>query len=768
MYLPERNRDDAAPSPPPRGRLEISFEAHMRHVSRIIGFPLFWFAFTVSIRADEAALTPSFLNDVIPLLTKLGCNQGSCHGKAAGQNGFRLSLRGYAPEQDHVALTREFGARRLDPAAPQASLLLQKPLGAAKHEGGRLLTRDSREYRLLFDWIVAGAPGPKAGDPTLTSLHLSPAGQRLRVGDRLSLKVDGEFSDGTRRDVTWLTRFDSNDTAVVDVTPAGVARAVRSGETAVRASFQTEVAVTILSVPHERAIPAEHFSQRNNALDDYVCSKLAELCIEPSDLCDDGAFVRRAFLDTIGLLPTPDEVCAYLADRGKEKRSRLIDALLARPEYSDFWTLQLCDLLQNRKERDHDVRGAKGVRTFHEWVRRQVAANRPWDAIVRDVLTATGTTRDHPEIGYFIVTVGEEREAHRSEVVASAAQAFLGTRIGCAKCHNHPLERYTQDDYYHFSAYFSRIRFDRKDAKDGPTRLSISHNDPSQNKNPIGVTQPRTGRFLSPRPLDRSNLPVAANEDPRLGLAAWITDAKNEAFSGAMINRLWKHFFGTGLVEPVDDLRATNPPSNPALWAYLKQEFVQHHFDMKHVMRLILNSRTYQLDSATKPGNVADTRFYSHYYPRRLPAEVMADAVAAATGVPDSYPGYPLGMRAVQLPDPGVKSSFLAIFGRSERVTACACERNDDVAMVHLLHLLNGDAIRGKIRAADGRLANMQRQKKKEHEIAEELFLSTVSRMPNAAERALVERWLQDGDRQKTWEDLFWALLNSKDFSFNH
>ncbi|MFL5341759.1 MAG: DUF1549 domain-containing protein, partial [Gemmataceae bacterium] len=666
-------------------------------------------------------------------------------------------------------LTREFAGRRIDPAVPEASLLLQKPLGAVKHEGGRLINRGTREYQTLLDWIAGGTPGPKSDDAKLLRLDVRPGPRLLKVGDTLPLVVEAEFSDGSRRDVTWLTRFDSNDAALIEVSPAGVVKALRNGETAVRASFQTDVAIAIFTVPFDRQIAGERFAGRQNAIDDHVFHKLAALRIEPSNRCDDATFLRRAFLDTIGVLPTPAEAREFVADGRPDKRARVIDALLERPEFVDYWTLFLCDLLQNRKERDHDVRGTKGVRTFHEWVRRQVAADRPWDEIARGVLTATGSSREAPAVGYFIVTVGENREAHRSEIVASAAQAFLGTRIGCAQCHNHPLERYTQDDYYHFAAYFSRIRLDRKESKDGPTVLRVSGPDPNQNKNPVGVSQPRTGKFMAPQPLDHSPLPVSPREDPRARLAAWITDSKNEAFAGAMVNRLWRHFLGVGLVEPVDDLRATNPPTNPELWQYLCREFVEHKFDLKHVMRLILNSRTYQTESATRPGNATDTRYYSHFYPRRLTAEVLADAIASATGVPYQYPGYPLGVRAVQLPDPGVKSVFLEVFGRPARVTACACERADDIAIPHLLHLLNGDEVLHKIRAGDGRLASLTKSGRPEPEVIDEIFLATIGRRPKESEQATIRQWDQDPQgRPALLEDLFWSLLNTKEFAFNH
>jgi len=385
------------------------------------------------------------------------------------------------------------------------------------------------------------------------------------------------------------------------------------------------------------------------------------------------------------------------------------------------------------------------------------------------VLTARGNCIENPAVGYFIVTVGEHRHAENSEVVASVAQALLGTRIGCAQCHNHPLERYTQDDYYHFAGFFSRLKLERKEPAKGATQLVVSAPDPNQNKNPAGVHQPRTGKFLKPRPLDRTELDVPVGVDPRTRLADWMTDPKNEYFSGAMVNRLWKHFLGVGLVEPVDDLRASNPPSNPDLWRCLNGEFVSHGFDLKHVMRLILNSRTYQLSSEPRAGNETDVRYYSHYQVRRLPAEVLLDAIAQATGVPETFPGYPVGLRAAQLPDPGLKSYFLSLFGRSERVTACACERNGEVTMPQLLHLQNGESIVRRIRAPEGRLAELLKSHRPDAELVEELFLATLTRRPTAEEYARIEASLkQCGQREEFYRDLFWALLNAKEFAFAH
>ncbi len=712
---------------------------------------------------------PSFATDVMPLLTKAGCNAGACHGKGTGQNGFRLSLRGFAPDQDYKWITREFSGRRLDRTRPEESLLLRKATGQTPHEGGRLFSTASREYKLILDWLRAGYPGFDKNEAKVSKLELTPAAQVLKPGEEVQLVATATFTDGTMRDVTWLTKFDSNDPAYLEVTPSGKAKAVRNGASAVRAMYLTEVAVTVFAMPFDRPVDDRRFAATNNFVDTHVFAKLKELRIEPSDLCTDDEFIRRLFLDACGVLPSAAEVTAFGADMDAKKREKLIDAVLARSEFNDYWALQLGDLLQNRKERDHDVRGVKGVRQFHDWLRKQVAANRAWDDIARDVLTATGSNADNPAVGYFIVTVGEQRHGENSEAPESIAQAFLGTRIGCAKCHNHPLERYTQDDFYHFAAFFSRVKLDRKDAKTGPTMLRVSHPDLNQNKNPVGVSQPRTGMFLKPQPLDRIAGKVEPGDDPRVSLAKWITDPSNEYFAGAMVNRVWRHYMGVGLVEPVDDLRATNPPTNPALWKALKNEFVEKKFDLRALMRAVLNSRAYQLSSSTRVGNETDARFYSHYYARRLPAEVLLDAISTATEIPERFDGYPVGMRAVQVPDPGSVSYFLKAFGRSDRVTACACERVGDVSLPNVLHLICGDTLTAKLNSGTGWLAKRLKDEKDDVKLTEELFLRVYSRKPTAGEAKTVAMLLKDKDthRDELFRDLFWALLNSKEFLFN-
>lgn len=773
---------------------------------------------TSAIVSDATAKqAPSFKQDVLPILTRSGCNMGGCHGKLAGQNGFRLSLRGYAPEWDYDWITKEVNGRRINEAFPEESLLIEKPSGGVAHEGGNRFKPHSRYWQTLVDWVAARAPGPVANEENAERVEILPGDRLMRTGETQQLLVRAVYASGRTRDVTWLSQFYSNDGTTVSVKPDGVLKALRSGETSVRVHFQGQVSVIRVTIPYATDVARADFARTNNVLDAGIFKKLEALHVPPSPDADDCTFIRRAFLDAIGVLPTPEEVASFEADHAADKRTRLVDALLNRPEWVDYWTLEIADLLQNRRERDHDVRGTKGVRAFHAWLRSQVAANRPWSEIARAVLLARGDTSTDPEIGYFVTLIGEKEHVEESDLPDSAAQSFLGTRIGCARCHNHPLEKYTQDDFYHFAAYFAKTSLKRQSPDKGPTDLRTMTRDESEarkrlaeeevraeeaqrkaallgeeaggvdarqavvesNKKmevarkqvaeaearPPTVGQPRTGQRIQPRPLDGAPWTFDPKTDPREQLVDWML--KSDLFSGAIVNRLWKHFFKVGLVEPVDDLRASNPPSNPELWVLLKSEFVAHNYDLKHIMRLILTSRGYQLSSDTLAGNEMDSKFYSHYYARRLPAEVLLDAIAAATDAPTQFAGYPVGVRAVQLPDPAVSSYFLTLFGRSERVTACACERNGEVTLPQLLHLHNGDEMQRQIGSSEGRVAALSKQTDDRAVIAA-LFRAAIARDPSDAEIEASAAALASGEREAVFHDIFWALLNSKEFTFNH
>ncbi len=830
--------------------------------SSVSAFAIFFLATSDAMAAPTAPVAapphdsvPSFRHDVLPILTRYGCNQGACHGKLAGQNGFRLSLRGYAPEQDFDWITREYQGRRLNLASPAQSALLTKPTLGVRHEGGKLFDEKSRAYQTLHAWIAAGAPasplpsspfaaknkpakpedeasvakleiregqGPGAPGDKGQGADLNAVGavKTMRVGESFQLGVTAIYTDGRSRDVAWLTQFFSSDLNVATVSADGLVTAKHPGEAAIRVQFADQVKVVIVSIPYDRTIDEKELPPAANAIDTHVFAKLKALRIPLSPLCDDATFLRRAYLDTIGTLPTPETVESFLKDARADKRARLVDELLSRPEWADYWTLVLADQLQNRRERDHDVRGSKGVRSFHYWLRAQLAANKAWHQIARDVLTAAGDAGEHPQVGYYVTVVGEKRPADKSEVVGSVAQAFLGTRIGCAQCHNHPSEKYTQDDYYHFAAFFSRVSMERADMyKAENTGLVVATNEERDSQKRIAQIekkiaeleaaaagtetakadekkkqienerkqlesakkeldqrrsrmptshQPRTNAQLVPQPLDRAAMTFEPSADPRVALVDWMTNPTNEQFAGNMVNRIWKHFLRTGLVEPVDDLRSSNPPTNPALWKMMTQDFVAKGYDLKYVMRMILNSRTYQSDSATVADNELDEKFYSRFYPKRLPAEVLLDAVCSATLVPDSFPGYPQGLRAIQLPDHKVDSYFLGLFGRSDRVTACACDRSNEVTLPQLLHMQNGEILQ-KVKHNDSRLAKLLRDKTDERAMIDALFVAALCRKPSDKERDQVIAALAGTeDRSEAMQDLFWALLNTKEFSFNH
>jgi hypothetical protein len=768
---------------------------------------------TVPVQVTNMALrpAPSFKQDVLPILTRSGCNMGGCHGKLTGQNGFRLSLRGYAPEWDHEWITQEVSGRRIDLGFPEDSLLLSKPTGGLPHDGGVRFRAGSRMWTTVRDWIAARAPAAVADEQDAISLEVLPGDRVMAAGESQQLLVRAVYPNGRVRDVTWLAQFFSNDEATLSVKPSGQVRSLRSGEAGVRVHFQGLVAVVGFTMPYPHTVAPEVYTAQQNSLDGPLFQKLQQLRIPPAGPCSDEAFLRRAYLDAAGFLPTPDEVLAFQSDTSSDKRARAIDSLLQRPEFTDYWTLQLADLLQNRKERDHDVRGQKGVKAFHGWLRAQVAANRPWSDIARDVLLAKGNVVAQPQAGYFVTVVGEFNKIEDSELPDSVAQSFLGTRIGCARCHNHPLERYTQDDFYHFAACFAKVNLDRQSPQTGVSAITSTSRDErehykqlaeaakklaevlesdlpeeektkqiaerqreldNQNKRldelrqrAPGVNQPRTGKFMKPQSLDRVELKFEAGTDPRIPFVEWAIHHEN--FSGAMVNRLWKHFFAVGLVEPVDDLRASNPPSNAALWKVLNEEFRSHNYDLRHIIRLILNSRAWQLDSATSPENETDSRFYSHYNVKRLPAEVLLDAIAASTDVPNRFPGYSVGLRAMQIADPAIDSYFLTLFGRSDRVTACACERKGDVTLPQLLHLTNSEDLFANIRTATGRLASLLANPDS-FVVTDQIFLATLSRLPTERERTAIHDALSADDREIVFADLFWALLNSKEFAFNH
>lgn len=702
----------------------------------------------VRVRGVAGAKPPRFTSDVLPVLTRAGCSQGGCHGAAAGKGGFKLSLQGYDPEADYEAITRSAGARRVAPAQPENSLLLRKPTMAVLHRGGKVLEVGSPAYRLLVDWIAGGMPAPKPKEPGVAMLQVVPPVRTLTVGQKQRFRVLARFTDGTRRDVSPETLFSGSDGAVARVTPDGQATVVGKGEAAVLVRYRDRVATATVISPF--GTPRRSVAPGASQIDRLVDRKLAALGLVPSPRSSDADFLRRVSLDVVGTLPTPDAVRTFLADRDPNKRTKLVDALLKRPEYVDYWTLQWGDILRSTRS----ALGEKGLVAFNHWLRQSVAQNKPWDRFARELVLARGSTFDEGAANYFRAASTPETRAE------TTAQVFLGVRMQCARCHNHPYERWTQTQYYELAAFFARVRTKPGGAADERIVYTVDSGD---------VPHPKTKQAVTPTALDAAPLPATFSGDRRQALADWLTGPENPFFAKILVNRVWKHFLGLGLVEPVDDLRVTNPPTNGPLLDFLAQEFVRSGYDVKQLIRTIARSDTYQRSAIPTPRNAADTRYYSHFFFKRLAAEPLLDAVAAATGVSEKFGGYPAGLRATELPDTTTQSYFLDLFGRPARNIVCQCERTDAPNLGQVLHFMNGKGINARLTAKEGRVARLIAARTPDGKLVEELYLAALSRFPTDEEMKLARSSLTRAkDRQKEAEDLLWALLNSKEFLFNH
>lgn len=705
----------------------------------------------VDVRGLAKPAAPSFLNDVLPVLTHAGCNQGACHGAASGKGGFKLSLLAYDPDSDYWTITHARSARRVDLAQPAASLLLLKPTLSVAHRGGQRFAVGSAEYRVLRDWIGAGAPGPQVADPHLRRLDVFPAAAALAIGQTQPIRVMARYSDGSSRDVTAETLFGASDASVVAVSPTGETKAVQPGEGAAVIRYQGLVAVASVSSPFG-PVTAWNAARGSAAspIDRLVDKKLASLGLAASPICGDSDFLRRATLDAIGRLPTPDEVRAFLSDRDPDKRNRLIDTLLDRPEFTDFWSLKWADLLRCSS----DFLSPKEVFAYSQWIRLAVAQDRPWDSTVRALLTAEGDTVDNGAACFY-------RTARDPEELAEASsQTFLGVRIQCARCHNHPYDRWTQNQYYQMSAFFARVGHKRGDESGDHDVFAADTGE---------VRHPKTNRAVAACALDGRPLPADYAGDRRDAFADWITAPGNPFFAHSIVNRLWRHFMGRGFVDPVDDLRATNPPSNGALFDYLASDLTRHGYDLKYLMRIIMRSKTYQRSSAATRTNVRDDRFGSHFVYKRLSAEELLDALAAATAVPEKFSGMPADTRADQLPDSSVPSYFLDLFGRPARRVTCACERTDEPNVMQVLHLMNSPDVSSRLASKTGLVAQLAASTLPPGEIAEQMWLATLSRFPTPHESGIAVHVIAAAhDRRKALEDLMWALINTKEFVFNH
>ena len=697
----------------------------------------------------------SFRNHVQSVLTRASCNSGACHGAIAGKNGFSLSLRGYHADGDYQKLTRDARGRRVAPEDPARSLMLLKPTGALPHKGGVRFETDSLEYQVLSEWIATGALPPRDDDPVMESLEVLPGSVTLAPGMKQRLVVRARFSDGHEEDVTGWAKFTSTDGAVAEVDEQGVISVLGHGEVAVTVWYLSHIVVATITVPFKDEVPAEVYSgaPRRGFIDEMTLAKLASLRLPPSPRSSDEEFLRRAYLDTIGVLPTVAEVRRFIADGSSTKRDRLIDELLERPEYVDYWAYKWSDVFLVNSRRI----SRSAVWAYYRWIRQRVAANLPWNEMVQQVLRATGSTLENGAANFFLLHNDPFKMAENSSV------AFLGLSINCARCHNHPMEKWTNDQYFGMVSLFARVRSKMLDG-DNDNRLVFDADDGE-------VDQPLHGRPQAPRPLDGEALPFGPEVDRRLHLARWMTSPENPYFSRAIANRVWANFMGVGLVEAVDDLRKTNPASNEELLTALANFLTEKKYDLKALMREILRSETYQRSSEALPGNKSDRRFYSRYYPRRLMAEVLLDCLSDVTDAPTQFKGYPQGWRAIQLPDSNVGSYFLQSFGRPDRLITCSCERSAEPSMSQVLHLANGDAVNQKLAAKGNRIAAVVKETLADGAVVEDLYLRALSRYPTATEKSRLLEVVSKSDpaeKRQVFEDLYWSVLTSNEFLFNH
>lgn len=695
----------------------------------------------------------NFPNQITPIFTKYGCNGGGCHGKAAGQNGFKLSLLGFEPKEDFEHLVVESRGRRLFPAAPERSLLLTKATNESPHGGGQRIEKDSHEYRLLTRWIAQGMPYGSDKDPVLTAITVTPTERMMAKEGSQQLSVVATYSDGSTEDITRTVQYESNNTDMASVSPTGLITAsTGAGDVAVMARYQGQVAVFRASLPQGASI--SKWPEPQNFVDEPVLAKLKTLGIPMADRCSDSEFLRRVTLDLVGRLPSAEEARAFLDNQDPNKRSQLIDRLLDSPDYAEYFALKWNAILRNRRPTPgHQV----GSFAFHNWIRQSFAANKPYDQFVREIITATGSPEVNPPAAWY-------REVSTLEARAEdAAQLFLGQRMQCARCHHHPFEKWAQDDYYHFAAFFSLIN--RKDGSTPEQPVFVSK--PGQPR----ASNPKNGRSLEPAGLDADPITGEIQGDPRVALADWMTGPDNPFFARMFVNRTWKHFFARALVEPEDDMRVTNPASNEELFDVLAKHFVASKYDIKDMIRAICNSRTYQSTSDVNEHNAADHTAYSRYYPKRLNAEVLLDAIDSVAGTKTPFAGMPADTRAVSLPDTGFNSYFLTVFGRPEASTACECERVQSANLAQSLHLLNSKEVQAKLSDGNGRAAKMAADMTRDHvQKVEEIYLVAMARRPTAEETQTAVAYLEKkkADLRAAYEDLLWAVINSKEFLFNH
>ncbi|MEX2173511.1 MAG: DUF1549 domain-containing protein [Pirellulaceae bacterium] len=695
----------------------------------------------------------NFANQITPLFTKYSCNGGGCHGKSGGQNGFRLSLLGFEPQEDYEYLVKEGRGRRLFPAAPDQSLLLLKATARLPHGGGQRIEFDSPAYRLMRRWVEQGMPYGKATDPAVTHIDVQPAERLMEREGTQQIVVVAHYSDGSSEDVTRTTQFDSNDTEMAEVSVSGlVTTSQLTGSVAVMARYQGHVGVYRATIP--LGVETNDLPAAKNFIDELVTKKLKALGLPSSQVADNATFLRRVSVDLAGRLPTLEEAEQFLADPSPTNRESAINRLLDSTDYADYFANKWNAILRNKRRQDSEK---TATFAFHGWIRTSLHENKPYDQFVREILTATGSPEQNPPAAWY-------REVKdQSAQVEDTAQLFLGLRIQCARCHHHPFEKWSQQDYYGFASFFAQVGRKRGDM---PGEERIFHR-----RGVASTPNPKTGQGVKPTGLGTPALDIPPDNDPRHALADWMAAKDNPFFARSLVNRYWKHFFGRGLVDPEDDMRVTNPASNPELLDALAKDFIDHGFDLKHLCRTIAGSTTYQLSAEPNEWNQDDKQNFSRYYPKRLNAEVLLDAIDQVTGTQTSFGGIPSGTRAVQLPDNGFNSYFLTVFGRPESSSACECERSSEANLAQSLHLLNSGEIQGKLTSGSGKANQLAGDKARPHELKiRELYLLAFSRNPAPEEMtiALAHINKNEQDPKRAYEDIVWALINTKEFLFNH
>lgn len=708
---------------------------------------------TADVTVKEMAMPSpvSFKNETLAALTKAGCNMGACHGSPSGKGGFRLSLRAFDPTIDTLTLRSEFMQRRVNTVQPDESLLLKKPLMEVAHGGGRRLKKGDAAHKALHGWIGEGLRMDADGVPDLVKMEVFPNKRVFKPAAKdQQLVVMGTYSDGSVRDITALTVFSSSNEQVASVNETGLVSKGGRGETAILARILDKMTTSYITFLEDVPGFAWNNPQPNNFVDNLVFEKLQQLQILPSDLCSDEEFLRRVYLDVTGRLPTIEETTAYLNNPAADKRAQLVDQLVDSDDFADFWTLKWTDILRSNSKKVTAI----GTHKFRRWVYDSIRTDKPFNQFAHELVTASGSVFENPAANYW------RASRDPNDAVETTAQLFLGIRIQCAKCHNHPFERWSQDNYYGIAAAFTRIARQKGDTAEEEVIYPM----------PTGeITQPRTGKQMKVHLLLKGDVDDAPGQDRREVFANWLTAADNPFFAKTAVNRIWGHLLGRGIVEPVDDFRDSNPPSNAKLLDELAAQFVKNNFSQKFVVKTILKSRTYQLSSRKNNFNKDDEIYSSHSNTRLLSAEQLLDAICQVTNVPETFAGLPAGTRAVSLADPPTDHYFLKIFGQPQREMACQCERSNESNLSQALQMINGPTVHGKLRADTGRIAVFAKENKPDDEVITTLYLAALSRKPTQAELDAAKKHIAaQQDRRLALEDVGWAILNSKEFLFQH